>query len=52
MYVLVTYLYKNEEDQMKNEWTRMVKNIIELYFRHSRTASYSCWSSVAENQPH
>ena len=23
MYVLVTY--KNEEDQMKNEWTRMVK---------------------------
>ena len=39
MYILVTY--KNE-DQMKNECTRMVKSldIIELYFRHS-VAAYS-----------
>ena len=42
MYVLVTY--KNEEDQMKNELKRMVKT--ELYFRHSRAANYSYWSSV------
>ena len=38
MYVLITY--KDEKNQMKNEGARVVKNIIQLYFRRS-SAAYS-----------
>ena len=41
MYVMVTY--KNEEDQMKNEYAKWSKHYRDVFYTLKGSKLYSCW---------